>query len=1719
MPEYNGRKVSKDYMKAINKITNAIKALKFQEKKVKEMKTDTSHVEAFNRIVEIESSFEKYKNAVASMEDSDDFDFTDLDPPMEDIREIYITSMAILKIFTKDVVDQSVLNSTAHNRSHERRVKLPVISIPKFDGNYKEWTSFYDSFHSLIDQDPDMLDVDRMHYLKGLLTGTALRTISQLPVTEANYKIAWALLKERFHNKRVIVNACLETLLNQEKITKPSASALRNLIDVTKESLQCIETLDIAVDEWDAILVFIVQTKMHIEIRTEWEKHLGATTRIPKFDEIISFLEMQFRVLDTAESSIEFKSSNFTTKSHHTVKTNAVVTKSKQQQQRNECVLCSGPHYVFFCPTFERWSIEERKRFISERNLCQICLHRHDEPCRSKYRCRECNGPHNTKLHEVQQSTSTGIHAITSSTASINMVRHGNKLLATAIVKVQDRYGIKHLLRAFIDQGSDGAIISEHAAQLLSLPRKNDNSQLTGVDNISLGTSKGRVKFEVESIQDNSFKFNVDALIMRSVLSSRKYSLKSVDWQHLNGISLADPDFMNPSRIDLLFGVDIYALILTDGLRKGKPNEPIAQNSALGWLVFGSLSTENNFNIRVNSISLSDQLQRFWENESIPLKPMLSEEHEKCLNHFNKTFKRLANGKMMVSLPFAIDPSDSNFLGNSRFKAMQRFYQMEKKFRKDPEFHRRYKEDIQGYLNLGHMSPCNDSNNGYFLPHHGVVRESSTTTKQRTVYDGSAKSSNGYSLNDRLLNGPTIQPELFDIFLRWRSNKIAIVSDIEKMYRQILVAPEDRKYQKILWRFSENQPIKSYQLNTVTFGLKPSPFLAIKSTFALADAEKETYPIASKKMKTDMYVDDCLSGSDSRESTIQLITEFIEVGKKGDLLFRKWASNDETVLSNIPLEHRAIDPSFQINKHETVKTLGMAWSPKLDQIQFTLDMSNFYNGDTITKRKLLSDASKLFDPCGLLSPIIIKPKIMMQKVWKTGIDWDSQVNKEIQSEWTDYKNELPLIENIKLNRWLHTLPNSIKTLHGFSDSSEQAYAASIYIVQTSENVTTSTLLCSKTRVAPIEPTSIPRLELCGAVLLAVLMNKVAKNLKIPEDNVYLWTDSSAVWTWFQAHPSNWKSYVAHRVQEIHSYYPAKHWRHVRTHDNPADIASRGVFASQLVENSLWFSGPSWLVLEKKYWPKIELALPSGVNLEKNTKINIAVTQSTPCEMEFLLRFSNLTRLLRVTARILRLTHRFRKEKSELKSDYVTTIELQRAKFAWVKYIQSLYFSKEIAELQTNKVVSEKSSLKALNPKLNKNGILIVDGRLQYAQLPDKQRHPMILPANSHFTRLIINWAHITTLHGTIHLTLARTRQEYWILNARNKVKSFIHECVTCYRQKPKPMNQLMAPLPMIKSSPARAFAHCGLDFAGPIEIKSSERRNAPTIKGYICVFVCMVSKACHLELVGDLTTQKFIMALRRLIGRRGICHDIYCDCGTNFQGASHELPRLFLQATSTVAQEIAHLFASDGINFHFNPPSAPNWGGQWEAYVKLTKHHLRRMTTSKKLTFEEMSTLLVQIECCINSRPLCSITSDPNDLDPLTPAHLLIGEPLNVLPEPSLLSLNDYTLDRFQTIQKSFQLFWKRFFTEYLHTLHPRKKWTHKKEELQINDLVVIVDENTPPAKWLMGRVKSMHPSKDGLHRTATLLTKMGDCIRPIVKLCKLPVQSSSPEDVRDRTN
>lgn len=313
------------------------------------------------------------------------------------------------------------------------------------------------------------------------------------------------------------------------------------------------------------------------------------------------------------------------------------------------------------------------------------------------------------------------------------------------------------------------------------------------------------VRLQVQSAVNDRFNMTLDVLLKPSITSTKTNSThRKNEWKHLQNIVLADPHFMNTNQIDLLFGIDVYGLILKKGLRKGKMNEPIAQNTSLGWLVFGKMNKEyeKTPSIRIHSVSIEENLRRLWENEEPKLNPILSNEHSQCVEYCSKTTKSLPDGRIQTSIPFNSNPNDESFLGDSRKMALKRFFHLEKKFEKNPICHQKYNEEIMGYLKSGHMSISKSHpNSGYYLPHHAVIREDKTTSKQRTVFDASAKSSNGYSLNNRCLNGPTIQPELIDTFMRWRLHKVALVADIEKMYRQILIAPEDRRFHKIVYRF------------------------------------------------------------------------------------------------------------------------------------------------------------------------------------------------------------------------------------------------------------------------------------------------------------------------------------------------------------------------------------------------------------------------------------------------------------------------------------------------------------------------------------------------------------------------------------------------------------------------------------------------------------------------------------------------------------------------------------------------------------------------------------------------------------------------------------------------------------------------------------------------------------------------------------------------------
>jgi hypothetical protein len=446
----------------------------------------------------------------------------------------------------------------------------------------------------------------------------------------------------------------------------------------------------------------------------------------------------------------------------------------------------------------------------------------------------------------------------------------------------------------------------------------------------------------------------------------------------------------------------------------------------------------------------------------------------------------------------------------------------------------------------------------------------------------------------------------------------------------------------------------------------------------------------------------------------------------------------------------------------------------------------------------------------------------------------------------------------------------------------------------------------------------------------------------------------------------------------------------------------------------------------------------------------------------------------------------------------------------VKSIQKRSFAEEYHQLSTGGGIQKNSTIRNLSPFLDENGVIRVGGRIRNENLAYNQKHPVLIPKNHNVTEAIIRHFHVKNLHSGTQSTLASIRQQYWPIAGRNKIKQIIHKCISCFRAKPIIAQQKMGDLPVKRLEPARPFINSGLDYCGPILIKTHRGRGKQkTIKAYVCLFICLSTKAIHIELVSDLTADTFLDALKRFVSRRGTVKSIISDKATNFIKANKDLIDLhqFFQ-NSEISRKLVTTLSNENIQWKFIPPRTPNFGGLWEAGVKSVKFHIKRVVGETVLTYDELYTLLTRIEACLNFRPLVPMSNDPNDLTAITPGHFLIGEALTAPLEPDLIELKINRLSRHQLLEILRQHFWKRWRTEYLSYLQGRTKWQSPSPSLQPGDLVLLVEDNVPPLCWPLGRIQQVHPGSDGNVRVVTVKTNRGTYKRGVRKVCVLPIES-----------
>ncbi|XP_051165703.1 uncharacterized protein LOC127284351 [Leptopilina boulardi] len=1027
------------------------------------------------------------------------------------------------------------------------------------------------------------------------------------------------------------------------------------------------------------------------------------------------------------------------------------------------------------------------------------------------------------------------------------------RILATAWVVVSSASQRAVTVRALLDQGSTHTFVSRKLANALNSKTFPVSAEVSVLGNHTSKRINSLIPISVKATRGNETVLSTEALILDSLTSyvpKINYPISNCD--HLHGLTFADERLTDDTPIHAIIGVDLYPYALLDGIRKGRPGEPVAQNTIFGWILSGQtkpLSTSESI-VQVHHLQVSDNLdtalRKFWEVEEGPSFQPPSEEENKCEMHFRETHSRNSEGKYIVRYPFKTPPPLD--IGDTRIRSQKVFFSIERRLAQRPDEKESYHNFLREYESLGHMRPVDPPSDKsaqiVYLPHHPVVKATSTTTKTRVVFNASSPSSNQVSLNDLQMIGPRLQGDLPMLLTRWRIHPFVYCADIEKMFRQILMDERDVNYQRIFWRTDSSEIIQEYQLLTVTYGTACAPFLAMRVLKQLALDEGHDFLLAVPIIQDQIYVDDCLFGGPNVMEAKQKRDQLVALLKRAGLDLRKWASNSPELLNDIDESNHGLACDKSLQPDESLRILGISWNPASDTYRFSVHQEET---KVITKRVVLSIISKI-------------PR------W-IGIGDETVVNE----------------------------------LHGFSDASTAAYAAVVYlrVISRSGDVQIS-LLSSKTKVAPEKQLSVPRLELCGAVLLARLMKQLLALSEFNSFQSYCWTDSSIVRAWLKLPSSHWKTFVANRVSEIHTLIPDITWLHVPGSENPADLATRGLKPEDILSNHLWWRGPPWLSLDFSSWPSEEPLVPNDAPWEEKTpKVCVAnLVIKSENEFEIAQRFSSWPRLLRVTALILR----WLPSRREIMDGAVSLIpdpeEIKFASIRWISLIQSRYFPDEIKTLCKNEPDSDgfkslkvdqtfkcDSPLRRLNPILDPDGLLRVGGRLSLSSLDPAAKFPYILKADS-ISRLIILDAHQRCLHGGITVTLSTLRNNYWILQAR----------------KAEIPVQLISPLPSARvENPGFPFTNCGVDYAGPISVRMGGGPGIRSRPAWIAVFICLATKAVHLEVVSEYSTAAFFLA-------------------------------------------------------------APHFGGLWEAGVKSMKHHLIRILGAHTPTFEELSTLVCRIE-------------------------------------------------------------------------------------------------------------------------------------------------------------
>nr|XP_055052534.1 uncharacterized protein LOC129438043 [Misgurnus anguillicaudatus] len=1394
------------------------------------------------------------------------------------------------------------------------------------------------------------------------------------------------------------------------------------------------------------------------------------------------------------------------------------------ERPKKFCPFCNTTqHYLNQCSNFKLLTKEQIETWIKSNQRCWKCGRDHPmAQCSLKAKCKKCQRRHLEVLHDVNTGKSSDVtkpfgeimHSTSTSAETLYVDRPtGSSKVLLKMCRVILRNGDMSLdTYALLDDGSERTILLNEAAQYLNLHGNAEELSLRTVRQDIRIIHGFSVCFTVSPVTQPNRNFDIKRAFTAKELglAPHTYPVKTLQkkYCHLRDLPLQPIEHARPL---LLIGSDYPQLITpVEPVRLGPPGGPAAVKTRLGWTLQGpskflehSLNTQQCLFTSISSMpnDLFSHVEKLWQMDTIPYRNeklvTRSKQDTQAISMLEKkTIRVEVNGVKRYATPL-LWKSSLPPLAAPKESVLPLLRGTEKRLSQDSEKAQAYKSEISKLSEAGYVMKIPQSTaeetQGWYIPHHMVHHNG----KNRIVFNCSF-SYKGLSLNERLLPGPVLGATLLGVLLRFREHTVAFSSDIKGMFHQVHLLPEDQTFLRFLWRdLNLSNPPDIYQWSVLPFGTTCSPCCA---TFALqkhvADHSQPNSDLRTA-IERCFYVDNWLQSIPSLETARTIVDDMKHLLADGGFELRQWASNTPQLINHLPQEIRSesCDLWFSSDRADPQeRTLGLRWQCRSDTLGYK---HNHKQKAEPTMRNIYRILSSQYDPLGFILPFTTRAKIIVQRLWDKRREWDDpDIPADLRHEWITWENELSQLSSVTLPRCYTTKVDplvSSRSVHIFSDASERAYGSVAYLRSEDEKGQIEVaFLAARSRVAPKKQQTIPRLELCAALTGAQLSAVLKSELTLEISSFKFWTDSTTVLNWLQSDSCHFKVFVGTRVAEIQELTDSKAWSYVNSKDNPADDITRGLSLVEIADQNRWSKGPAFLWEHPTSWPKLP-KLDQTENSEELRKPTACHLLTTHAEQHLIdvTQFNSFQEIVEAVTQSLN---------GAASANTVTADTFRKAELEVFKTSQMESFPNEYIQLQKGTAISPNSRLIALNPEFDCDTQLIrVGGRLRRCeQLSPDILHPIVLDPTHSVTKLLIKQYDEQLHHPGTERVFAEIRRRFWILRGRQAIRSVQHHCAECRKWRGKPDVPKMADLPPSSLRLFKpAFHSTGMDCFGPFTIKIGRRNE----KRWGIIYKCLTTKAVYLDLLSHADSDSFLMSLRRFISRRGKPYELYSDRGTNFRGGDSELKEAFKNLNPHLQQELA----KQQIDFHYNPPNAPHFGGSWEREIRSVKTALYTIIGAQTVTEEVLMTVLIEIEGILNSKPLGYVSSDIADPDPITPNSLLMGRmdstlPQVIYPETELLSRK-----RWRHSQVLADQFWNRFLRNYLPGLQSRQKWQQERENLAVGTVVMIVDPQSPRALWPVGTVKSVKVGDDNKVRSAEIQVKDKTYIRPVVRLIKLP--------------